>query len=162
MFFYTWSHARTVFCITSCIVKRRARTASCSSNISLVFFFTTSNIFRVLEPFKCSRSIDMISSLACNDHFTLITWILNENVTNLSQTIVLGSSIIITWRGITRIPCCLILPYMTDCYQLFYFDFSISRTLNTFINFLHVYLFYLIQKLYVNFLMFKLLSISIN
>lgn len=70
---HTCNHARTVLCITSWMVNKRPRTASCSSIISLVVFFIPSNKFLAPLPFRCWRSSNTISSLAWSDHFTLIT-----------------------------------------------------------------------------------------
>lgn len=69
----TCNHARTVLCMTSWIVNRRPRTASCSSIISLVDFLIHSSKARARFPFKCWRSSNTISSLAWSNHFTLIT-----------------------------------------------------------------------------------------
>lgn len=70
----TCNHARTVLCMTSWIVNKRPRTASCSLIISLVLFLISSSIFLAAFPLKCRRSSNTISSLACRDHLTLITW----------------------------------------------------------------------------------------
>ena len=70
----TCNHARTVLCITSWIVNRRPRTASCSSNMFLVHFLILSKIALVALPLKCLRSSSTISSLAWSDHLTLITY----------------------------------------------------------------------------------------
>lgn len=69
----TCNHARTVLCITSWIVNKRPRTSSCSSIIALVLSLIRSSNCHVASPLKCWRSSNTISSLACSDHFTLIT-----------------------------------------------------------------------------------------
>ena len=70
----TCNHARTVLCMTSWIVNKRPRTASCSSNMSLVHFLMLSKMALVALPLKCLRSSSKISSLAWSDHLTLITY----------------------------------------------------------------------------------------
>ena len=69
----TCNQARTLLCMTSWIVNKRPRTASCSSSISLVFFLKPSSNWRAMFPLRCWTSSKIISSLACSDHFTLMT-----------------------------------------------------------------------------------------
>lgn len=74
---WTCNHERTVLCMTSWIVNKRPRTASCSWIISLVLFLIPSSKPLVVLPRKCRRSSNTISSLAWSDHFTLITCKIN-------------------------------------------------------------------------------------
>lgn len=75
VFTQTCNHARKVLCMTSWMVNKRPRTASCSSIISLVLFLIPSSKLFVVLPLKCWRSSNTISSLAWSDHFTLMTCI---------------------------------------------------------------------------------------
>lgn len=96
-------HGRTMFCITSWIVNKLVQISSCFPIIVLLPFLIPSSKFLVAFPLKCWRSSNTISSLACNDHFTLITYIGNnqkkERTKNYSQNSTVTASLL-AWYSI--------------------------------------------------------------